>query len=254
MARTRNPYSSTAIETNDDPHALQSLFFERGKLLAAIAGVAFAANLGARPSRALLRLSEIVDRGHRARRRRPVGDGARHPLVDFADPLSPGVGDIVRAEPCVAARPVIFSWASIRKPSGGIDNVQLIAAEPRAGQALPWSLADGLPSDLRAPMRIAVDAADLSRLELPAPAIGAAVELQDRTVYVGAVTRGIRSFTVVPYLFAEPHEARRILGLADGQATFGRSISHGPLRAHGACGISSATPISQCAIAVSSKR
>ena len=34
------------------------------------------------------------------------------------------------------------------------------------------------------------------------------------------MTRGIRSFTVVPYLFAEPHEARRILGLADGQATF----------------------------------
>jgi putative ABC transport system permease protein len=127
----------------------------------------------------------------------------------------------VRAEPCVAsARPVIFSWASIRKPSGGIDNVQLIAAEPRPGHALPWSLADGLPSDLRAPMRIAVDAADLSRLELPPRAIGSTVELQDRSVYVGAVTHGIRSFTVVPYLFAEPHEARRILGLADGQATF----------------------------------
>jgi putative ABC transport system permease protein len=142
-------------------------------------------------------------------------------LVDFADPLSPGVGDIVRAAPCVErARPVIFSWASIRKPSGGIDNVQLIAAEPRLGRALPWSLADGLPSDLRAPMRIAVDAADLARLELPARAIGSPVELQDRTVYIGVVTRGIRSFTVVPYLFADPHEARRILGLADGQATF----------------------------------
>jgi putative ABC transport system permease protein len=69
-------------------------------------------------------------------------------------------------------------------------------------------------------MRIAVDAADLERLEVPTPALGAEMQLLDRSVYVGAVTHGIRSFTVVPYLFADPHEARRILGLADGQATF----------------------------------
>jgi putative ABC transport system permease protein len=142
-------------------------------------------------------------------------------LVDFADPLSPGVGEQIRAVPCVErARPVIFSWASIRKPSGGIDNVQLIAAEPAPGRALPWALAEGLPDDLRAPKRIAVDEADLDRLEIPRPAIGQQVELQDGPVYIGAVTRGIRSFTVVPYLFAEPREARRILGLVDGQATF----------------------------------
>lgn len=201
--------------------ALQSLFFERGKLLAALSGVAFAANL------VLVQAGLFFgfQRSSTAVIARVGGDlwvmARGTALVDFADPLSPGVGDIVRALPCVErARPVIFSWASIRKPSGGIDNVQLIAAESRPGDALPWALAEGLPSDLRAPLRIAVDAADLSRLELPDRAIGAPVELQDRTVYVGAVTRGIRSFTVVPYLFAEPHEARRILGLADGQATF----------------------------------
>src|SRR5262249_38625209 len=138
-------------------------------------------------------------------------------LVDFADPLSPGVADVVRAQPCVVrARAVIFSWAQVRKPSGGIDNVQLIAAEAAPGHALPWSLDRGLPADLRAPMRVAVAAADLKRLEVPEPEIGARMELQDRAVYVGAVTHGIRSFTVVPYLFADPREARRILGLAEG--------------------------------------
>ncbi|HEU4610966.1 MAG TPA: hypothetical protein VFS15_02770, partial [Kofleriaceae bacterium] len=176
--------------------ALQSLFFERGKLLAAVAGVAFAANL------VLVQAGLFFgfQRSSTSVISRVGGDlwvmARGTALVDFADPLSPGVGDLVRAQPCVErARPVIFSWASIRKPSGGIDNVQLIAAEPRPGHALPWALADGLPSDLRAPMRIAVDAGDLSRLELPARAVGSAVELQDRTVYVGAVTRGIRSFT-----------------------------------------------------------
>ncbi|MBL9015846.1 MAG: ABC transporter permease [Myxococcales bacterium] len=201
--------------------ALQSLFFERGKLLAAVAGVAFAANL------VLVQAGLFFgfQRASTAVITRVGGDlwvmARGTALVDFADPLAPGVGDLVRAQPCVErARAVIFSWASIRKPSGGIDNVQLIAAEARPGGALPWALATGLPSDLRGPMRVAVDAADLARLELPASAIGAPIELQDRTVHVGAVTRGIRSFTVVPYLFAEPHEARRILGLADGQATF----------------------------------
>ena len=149
--------------------ALQSLFFERGKLLAAVAGVAFAANLVLVQAGLFFGFQKsstsVISR---------VGGelwvmARGTALVDFADPLSPGVGEIVRAQPCVErARPVIFSWASIRKPSGGIDNVQLIAAEPRPGRALPWSLAAGLPSDLRAPMRIAVDAADLSRLELPA--------------------------------------------------------------------------------------
>lgn len=201
--------------------ALSSLFFERGKLLAAVAGVAFAANL------VLVQAGLFFgfQKASTAVITRVGGElwvmARGTALVDFADPLAPGVGDLVRAQPCVRrARPVIFSWASIRKPSGGIDNVQLIAAEPPPGLALPWALDAGLPSDLNAPMRVAVDAADLARLELPAHAIGAPLELQDRTVYVGVVTRGIRSFTVVPYLFAEPHEARRILGLADGQATF----------------------------------
>lgn len=201
--------------------SLRSLWFERGKLFAALCGVAFAANL------VLVQAGLFFgfERASTAVITRAGGDlwvmARGTQLVDFADALSPGVGDVVRAEPCVLrARPVIFSWASIRKPSGGIDNVQLIAVEGAPGRALPWSLAEGLPGDLRAPMRVAVDAADLHRLEIPEPAIGARLELQDRAVYVGAVTHGIRSFTVVPYLFADPREARRILGLADGQATF----------------------------------
>ena len=201
--------------------SLQSLLFERGKLLAALSGVAFAANL------VLVQAGLFFgfERASTAVITRAGGDlwvmARGTQLVDFADVLSPGVQDVVRAEPCVErARPVIFSWASIRKPSGGIDNVQLIAAEGAPGRALPWSLDQGLPEDLRAPMRVAVDAADLHRLEIPDPALGQKIELQDRSVYVGAVTHGIRSFTVVPYLFADPREARRILGLGDGQATF----------------------------------
>src|SRR5262245_29243963 len=122
--------------------ALHSLLFERGKLLAALSGVAFAANL------VLVQAGLFFgfQRASTAVITRAGGDlwvmARGTQLVDFADTLSPAVGDVVRAQPCVErARPVIFSWASIRKPSGGIDNVQLIAVEPAPGHALPWSLA-----------------------------------------------------------------------------------------------------------------
>jgi putative ABC transport system permease protein len=201
--------------------ALQSLFFERGKLLAALSGVAFAANL------VLVQAGLFFgfQRASTAVISRVGGDlwvmARGTQLVDFSDTLSTGVGELVRAQPCVKrARAVIFSWASIRKRSGGIDNVQLIAAEAAPGRALPWALDQGLPDDLRAPMRVAVDAGDLKRLEIPSDAVGTEMQLQDRSVYVGVVTHGIRSFTVVPYLFAELREARRILGMSEGQATF----------------------------------
>src|SRR5688572_23225204 len=153
--------------------ALSSLFFERGKFLAALSGVAFAANL------VLVQAGLFFgfQKASTAVITRAGGDlwvmARGTQLVDFADPLSPGVGEQIRAVPCVErARPVIFSWASIRKPSGAISNVQLIAAEPAPGGALPWSLAQGLPDDLRAPKRVAVDDADLERLEIPRPALG----------------------------------------------------------------------------------
>lgn len=204
--------------------AWKTLLHERGKLAAALAGVAFATGLVLAQSGLFVGFQQMAthvitrvggDLWVMAR-----GTG----LIDFADPLSPGSRDLVAAHPCVArARGVVFAWATVRKPSGGVDNVQLIGFPdgPAAGaRVMPWALAAGLPADLHAPLRVAVDAADLDRLEVPAPALGAELQLNDRAVYVGAVTRGIRSFTVVPYLFAEARNAQRIVGLAENQYTF----------------------------------
>jgi putative ABC transport system permease protein len=69
-------------------------------------------------------------------------------------------------------------------------------------------------------MRVAVDSADLERLEIPAPSVGSEIEINDHSAYVGAVTSGIKSFTVVPYLFAETRNAQRILGLPENQYTY----------------------------------
>jgi putative ABC transport system permease protein len=201
--------------------ALRCLVHERGKLLAALAGVAFAASL------VLAQTGMYV--GFRSMStsviERVGGDlwvmARGTQLLDFADNLSAGTRAAVASHPCVAdARGVVFNWTTVRKPSGGIDNVQLIGFEPRSPRALPWSLDQGLPSDLHAPMRIAVDASDLARLEIREPAIGEEIQLGDHSAYVGAVTSGIKSFTVVPYLFAEARNAQRLVGLGAERYTY----------------------------------
>jgi putative ABC transport system permease protein len=67
---------------------------------------------------------------------------------------------------------------------------------------------------------VSVDGGDLRKLGLPRAPIGAQLELADRQVTVAAVTEGIRSFTLSPYLFTSPATARRLLGLGDGQAMY----------------------------------
>jgi putative ABC transport system permease protein len=201
--------------------ALRCLVHERGKLIAALAGVAFATSL------VLAQTGMYV--GFRSMStsviERVGGDlwvmARGTELLDFGDTLSAGTRAAVVAHPCVAdARGVVFAWTTVRKPSGGIDNVQMIGFEPGSPRALPWSLAEGLPSDLHAPMRVAIDVSNLERLQIPRPAIGQELRIGDQTAYVGALTTGIRSFTVVPYVFAEARTAQRLVGLAPDRFTF----------------------------------
>jgi putative ABC transport system permease protein len=201
--------------------ALRSLMHERGKLAAALAGVAFAASL------VLAQSGLYVGFQHTTTNviSRIGGDlwvmarGTR--LLDQADNLSVGARRYVSSHPCVQhARGVVFSWVPLRTASGAADMIQLIGFEPGPGKVLPWRMAQGLPADLHAPMRVAAGRADLHRLELPDEAIGSKIQLANQNVFVGAVTEGIRSFTVAPYFFAEAYNAQRILGLAPDQFTF----------------------------------
>lgn len=201
--------------------AILSLFHEKGKLFAALSGVSFAASLVLAQTGLYIGFQKMATNVIS----RVGGDlwvmarGTK--LLDMGSPVSAGTRAFVSAHPCVErARGLVFDWARLRKPSGGTDNVQVIGYEPTERSVLPWSMKVGLPHDLHAPMRIAVDAADLERLEIAEPALGKEVELNGHTVFVGAITEGVRSFTVVPYLFAEVQNAQRVFGLSDAQFTY----------------------------------
>ncbi len=207
--------------------ALRSLLFDRGKLLGALAGVAFATVL------LLLQIgiyqgfistaSALID--HMGGDLWVMAHGTE--VIDNGEPLSAGARSIVTTPSCVTrARGVILSFGAVRKPGDALDGVQIVGFEPsdpsyaRAAPLIPWELARGLPSDLHAPLRVSVDTTDLAKLHLPENPIGSQIQVNGRAVYIAAVTRGIRSFALTPFLFMELPTARRLLNLADGQAHY----------------------------------
>lgn len=201
--------------------ALSSLLHDRGKLIAAIAGVALAATL------LLVQVGLFVAflQTSSAIVRRIGGDiwvmARGTEVVDNGETLSAGSRAAVGARACVRnVRGVVISVATMRKRSGALDYVQIVGVEREQRPLVPWQLARGLVADLRAPGRVAIDEHDLDKLSLPADPIGHGIEIGGRIATVAAMTQGIRSFALYPYLFAELDTARWLSGIAEGQAQY----------------------------------
>ncbi|HKU42607.1 MAG TPA: ABC transporter permease [Polyangiales bacterium] len=201
--------------------ALLSLLHDRGKLLAAISGVALAATLlwvQIGLFAAFLQTSSAIVR-------RIGGDvwvmARGTEVVDNGETLSAGSRAAVTAPACVKrVRGVVISVATMRKPSGALDYVQIVGVERDQRPLVPWALARGLHADLRGFGRVAIDEHDLEKLSLPDDPIGHGIEVGGRIARVAAITHGIRSFALYPYLFAEIDTARWLAGAADGQAQY----------------------------------
>jgi putative ABC transport system permease protein len=110
------------------------------------------------------------------------------------------------------------SYAQWRKPSGGLMPVVLVGAEPGAGGPAPWDIVDGSVTALATPDAVVVDRTYLADLGLER--VGDAAELLGLKARVAAVTRSIRSFTTLPYVFASLAGARAYLGLERHRATY----------------------------------
>jgi putative ABC transport system permease protein len=201
--------------------ALRTLLHDRGRLAAAVTGVAFAT---------ALMLSQIgIYLGFRASAsvlvHRIGGDlwvGARGVAhAEEAELLAAGTDLAARRHPCVAVvRPAVISWVPYRMGNGGRDTLQVVGVDLAGPTIVPWSFARGLPDDLRAPDRVALDVGALAAMRLGGEPLGAEIEVAGRSVFVAALTRGVRSLSLKPQMFTDVRTARRLLGASDGQATF----------------------------------
>lgn len=142
---------------------------------------------------------------------------------DDPSPLSGRERHMALSVPGVAsAEDMVVSFARWRKPEGGTNTVLLIGTATDSPDALPKpaSIQEGALQDLDGPSTVAIDKsyfADLGIKELRDQA-----EVNGVRVEVAAVTKRVRSFTTLPFVFTSIEEARRLTGVGRDQASYQR--------------------------------
>jgi putative ABC transport system permease protein len=197
------------------------LLFEKGRLAAALAGVCFSATLAL----AQMGLYAGFLRASSALIAQAGGDvwvmARGTAVLDNGPALPEATRGILAEHPCVAAvRAIGIGFATIRSPGGAEDVAMIVGFEPRPDRLLPWDMIRGLPQDMHDPMRVAVDESDLDRLGLSGTAVGQSLHIGGQKAIVAGVTRGIKSFNLSPYMFADIRTLRALTSMGRGQASY----------------------------------
>jgi putative ABC transport system permease protein len=140
----------------------------------------------------------------------------------FDDPglLSGRERHVILSTPGVAnVDELVVGFAGWRKPVGGTTAVLVVGSSLANDGLQPWSVVQGSVNDIEAPTGVAVDQTYFDDLGIKG--IGEAAEINGVQVTVTAVTKGIRSFTTLPYIFTTLARARTLLEARNDQASYG---------------------------------
>ena len=108
----------------------------------------------------------------------------------------------VLSTPGVArAEKYMQAFARWKRPDGRVENVQVIGFHPGSGLGEPWNVVEGRTADLEQEDSVLVD--ELYREKLGVRKVGDRVELGNHRARVVGFTRGIRSFTTSPFVYAK---------------------------------------------------
>jgi putative ABC transport system permease protein len=100
----------------------------------------------------------------------------------------------------------------------GATSVLVVGTDTGASKSLPWDVVEGKVADLSMPNAVAVDSTYFG--ELGVERVGDRAEITDTLVAVKVVTRGIRSFTTLPFIFSNLALARTLVYAAPDQASY----------------------------------
>jgi putative ABC transport system permease protein len=115
---------------------------------------------------------------------------------------------------------MVVSFARWRKPEGGTNTVLLIGTAGDSPKALPWNIVEGSRQALEAPDTVAIDQSYFP--DLGVSNIGDQGEMNGVSVRLAAITKRIRSFTTLPFVFTSIEQARRLSGAEQNQASYQR--------------------------------
>lgn len=117
-----------------------------------------------------------------------------------------------------AVVPLIVSFAEWRKPGGGSTNTVIVGSDAEDNGLKAWNVVEGSIASIEAPDGVAVDRSYLGDLGITS--IGDTAQVERGRVRVRAITEGIRSFTMAPYVFTTLNRARSLLGVPGENATY----------------------------------
>jgi putative ABC transport system permease protein len=141
---------------------------------------------------------------------------------DFEDPSLLEEADRYRAmsiEGVAQVAPILVSFSHWRIQDGSATPVLVVGTDLRAGGGLvPWNVVEGSLDALAIPDSVAIDSAYLDRLGVKG--IGGAAEMREHRAEVRAISRGIRSFTTMPFVFTTLDRARAYTGTPRTKATY----------------------------------
>jgi putative ABC transport system permease protein len=139
----------------------------------------------------------------------------------FEDPslLSAKLERTIRGVNGVAsAEPLVIGFSDWQLASGQMTPVFVVGSDLDKDGLRPWNVTQGSVKALEAPHTVAVDLSYDKRLGVST--LGATANIRGHSVHVAALTKGIRSFTTTPYVFADLRHARSYIGIPSSMASY----------------------------------
>jgi putative ABC transport system permease protein len=117
------------------------------------------------------------------------------------------------------AVPVVVGYVSWRKPNGGATTPVFLVGAPTGTAGLrPWNVVEGKLENLSMPDAVAIDRSYFEQLGVAQ--IGGNAEINNQKARLVAITKGIRSFATMPYVFTSIDRARAYLGMPPNKANY----------------------------------
>ena len=190
--------------------AYRNLFHDRLSLFVTLVGIVFSVVLLAFQSGIYLgierTIAAVIDQTEGELWVVPIGTKS----VDDPSLLPGRESYAVLSVPGVAGvETLVMGFSRWRKRNGGATTVLLVGTDWTQGGLRPWNVIEGSVDELAAPKAVAVDKTYFKDLDVTG--LGDPAEINGQTVTVGAVTKGIRSFTTMPYVFTTLGRAQSML-------------------------------------------
>jgi len=131
----------------------------------------------------------------------------------FEDPSLMDAKDEARALAVAGvsgATPIVIGFTQWAAPDGGTTPVFMVGSDTGVAGLHPWNVVHGDPDAMIGHDAVAVDQTYFGRLGIAK--IGDSADVRGQKVEVAVVTKGIRSFTTTPYIFAPLARAESYIG------------------------------------------